>query len=249
VTALDIALIALAAFAVLVGVVLQKITGSGVGAVSAPPLILILGPVAGVQVLHVVAALCSLVLLVGSWRAVEWRRTAILTGIAVAATPLGVVLAFALPETVLQIAVGLVMLTALFTVEALSRTWLLQSRWGIVATGVLGGVANGTVGQAGPFMSAYAVASRWALPYFVASMQVCWFVVNAVAAAIKGIPPVPPVLALALLGSLALGFVVSIPIARAMPRSVALRCLIVVAVLGSIVVLAKGLGGLIWPVP
>lgn len=248
-TALDVVLIGLSAVAVLVGVVLQRITGSGVGAVSAPPLILILGPFAGVQVLHAVAALCSLVLLVSCWRDVDWRRTAILTATAVVATPLGVVLALALPEAALQIAVGLVMLAAVFTVEALARTWLLRSRLGIVGVGVLGGIANGTVGQAGPLVSAYALASRWELPRFVASMQVCWFVVNAAAAAFKGLPPTPPLFALILLGSLAVGFVVSTPIARAMPRSVALRCLRIVAVVGSVAVLAKGVGGLIWPTP
>lgn len=242
-------LLGIAALAVLVGVVLQRITGSGVGAVSAPPLILILGPVAGVQVLHVVAALCSLVLLVSCWRDVDWRRTAVLTGTALAATPFGVVLAFALPEAVLQIAMGLVMLAALFTIEALARTWLMRNRLGIVATGVLGGVANGTVGLAGPLMSAYAVASRWQLPGFVASMQMCWLVVNVAAAAMKGLPSVPPLLAVVLLGSLAVGSVVSFPIARAVPRSVAVRCLVVAAVAGSVAVLAKGVGGLFWPVP
>jgi len=247
VTATDFLLVGLTALAVLVGVVLQRITGSGIGAVTGPPLILVLGPIAGVQVLHVVAALCSLMLLVSCWRDVDWRRTAILTGTALLATPLGVMLAFALPEAVLQIAMGALMLAALFTVEALARTWLMRSRVGIVATGVLGGIANGTVGVAGPLMSAYAVASRWPLPHFVASMQVCWLVVNAAAAAMKGVPLVSPHLAVALVVSLAVGFIASIPIARAMPRSVAVRVLIVFAVAGSVVVLAKGIAGLFVP--
>lgn len=241
-------LLGLLAIAVLVGVVLQRITGSGIGAVVAPPLILVLGPVAGVQVLHVVAALCSLVLLASCWRDVDWGRTAVVTGTALAATPVGAVLAFALPEAVLQVAMGLLMLAALFTVEALARTRLMRSRMGVVTTGVLGGVSNGAVGQAGPLMSAYALASRWPLARFVASMQVCWFLVNLAAAALKGLPPgVQPTLLAVLLGSLVVGVVVSLPIARALPRSVAVACLVVVAAIGAVAVLAKGVVGLVQP--
>lgn len=244
-TTADLLLVALSALAVLVGTVLQRVTGSGVGAVGGPPLILLLGPVAGVQVLHVVAAVCSVMLLVNLWRDVDWTRATVLTLTAIIATPIGVLLAFTLPEPVLQIAVGLVMLAALFTVEPLARTRLMRSRLGIVATGVLGGVANGTVGQAGPLMAAYAVASRWALPGFVASMQVCWLVVNVVAAVMKGVPPVAPEVGAVLLGALAAGWAVSIPVARALPRRTATRILVVVAVAGSAVLLAKGLWALV----
>lgn len=242
-------MVGLAALAVLVGVVLQRITGSGIGIVSGPPLVLLLGPVAGVQVLHVVAAACSLLLLAGGWREVDWRRTAVLTGIALAATPLGVGLAFALPEVALQIAMGLVMLAALFTVDLLARTRLVRGRWGSVLTGALGGVANGTVGQAGPIMSAYAAASNWRQSRFVASMQVCWFVVNVAAAALKGLPPVAPTLAGALLGALAVGFALSVLIERLVPHTLARRAMIVVAVVGSVAVLAQGVGGLVWSAP
>lgn len=242
----DVVLLGVATLAVMVGVVLQRITGSGVGALSAPPLILLLGPVAGVQVVHIVAALCSFVLLLTSWRLVHWRRALALTLTAVAATPLGVVLAFSLPEPALLIALGLVMLAAVFGVEAIARSGLMRSRrLGIIATGTFAGIANGAVGQAGPIMSAYAVAAKWALPNFVASMQVCWFVVNVVAIVVKGIPPVPPLLAPALLGAFVIGYLIGFPIGRAVTREAAIRWLLVAAVAGSLVVFAKGIVGLL----
>ncbi|MBX3195397.1 MAG: TSUP family transporter [Microbacteriaceae bacterium] len=242
----EIALVALAAAAVFVGAVLQRITGIGFGGASAPALILLLGPMGGVLALHALAALCSLVVLISCWRYVEWPRTIALTGIALAVTPLGVVLSFQLPGAVLQIATGAVMLAALFTVDVLARSWLMRGRLGVIAAGVLSGIANGTVAQAGPLVGAYAVASRWSMTSYVASTQVCWLLVNVAAVVMKGLPPVTPVVAGVLLGSVAVGLVVSVPIARRLSREAAVRCLMVVAAAGSVVLLGKGVAGLVW---
>jgi hypothetical protein len=244
---LEAILVAAGVLGIAAGVVLQRITGIGFGSASAAPLILLLGPVVGVQVVHVLAALCSALLLVTCWRDIDWRRTPALTALALAGTPVGAALALTLPAAALQIVAGLVMLAAIFTVEALARTRLMASRWGLVATGVLGGVANGAVGQAGPLVGAYALASRWPLARYLASMQVCWLLANTGAVAVKGLPPITTPLAILLLAALAVGAVVSGPIARLVSREAAVRCLVVVALVGSLLILGKGVGALLWP--
>jgi len=235
------------AVAVMAGVTVQRITGAGFAAVSAPALILLWGPVVGVQVVNALSALCSLLLLTVLWRRIDWRRTAILTLTALAATPAGVFLAFNLPAAVLQIVIGLVMITALFAVRAIARLRFIRSTGGAAVAGMLGGVANATVGQAGPVMGAYAVSSRWEITSYVASMQMCWFLVNAGTLLLKGVAPIPPVSAVVLCLALVVGYLVSILVAKLVTRTWAERCLLAVALVGSLLILGKGLLSLLDP--
>jgi len=238
-------LLGVGALAVAAGAVLQRITGIGFASVSAPALILLLGPVVGVEVVNALAALCSLVLLVSLWRHVDLRRTAMLTLAAAATTPLGVLLAVGLPPALLQVLMGVVMLAALFSVDLLARSRLVGGPLGGVVTGAVGGVANAAVGQAGPFMGAYAIASRWEVTGYVASMQLCWCLVNAVAVVLKGVPSIPPGTALVLGGALAAGCVASLVVVRFVTAAAARRCLFLVALAGGLVVLGKGVAGLL----
>lgn len=235
------ALICVAAVAVMVGVVLQRITGIGFGIVSVPPLVLLLGPVTGVQVIHPLAAACSLVLLGSLWRQVHWRRAAVLTAVALAATPFGVVLAFSLPAALLQVMIAMVMLAAMFTANLIARARFVRGPLGVIVTGAVGGLANGTVGQAGPFIGAYAIATHWELTRYVASMQACWIVVNVAAMLLKGVPSLSPLMLAALGASLVVGYLISAPISKLVTPATAQRCIVIVALVGSLVILGRGL--------
>lgn len=239
-------ILAIVAITITTGVVLQRITGAGFASAAAPALVLSFGPVIGIQVTNALAALCSLILLVPIWRHVQLRRTAVILVAALATTPLGVLLTLALPETALQLLLGLVMLAALLTAGRLGRCRFVGSTAGAALTGALGGVANASVGQAGPLMGAYALASRWELPRYVASMQLCWFFVNAAAAALKGVPPISWVDAAVMCAAVAAGGIAGTFVARVLPPRAAERCLFAVALVGSVIVLGKGLAGLIW---
>jgi uncharacterized membrane protein YfcA len=223
----------------MVGGILQRITGIGFASASAPAMILLLGPVVGVQMLNGLAAACALVLLIALRKLIDLRRATLLTLTALATTPIGALLAVTMPAVALQILTGVLMLAALFTVRILARWRFIGTPLGAAATGAIGGMANAAVGQAGPFVSAYALASRWEFTSYVASMQLCWFLVNTVAAVIKGIPPVQPLVAIVLSASLGAGLLIGLPIARVVPRSMAARTLLVVAIAGSILVIVK----------
>lgn len=224
----------------MVGAVIQRITGIGFASAAGATLVLLLGPVTGVQMLNALAAACSFLVLVSVWRHVEWRRTILLAASASAATPIGALLAVRLPEPVLQIGVGLVMLAALCMVTLIARWRVMRGPFGLLAAGALGGIANASVGQAGPMMGAYAAASRWDITGYVASMQACWFVVNVVAVAVKGLPSVRPIVAIVLAASLLAGYITSRLVAKVISPSAAARVLFAVALVGSVVVVSRG---------
>lgn len=234
-----------AALAVSAGVVLQRITGIGFASVAAPVLVLLWGPVTGVQAVNLLAALTSLLLLLRLWRRVDLPQTALLTAAAVVTTPLGVLLVLTLPAAALQVLLGATMLAALFAVRAASRWRLVRGRWGAPATGALAGVANATVGQAGPLTGAFALASRWELTSYVASMQLCWMLVNSAAVALKGMPPLDPRAMVVLVGSVVVGYLVSLVVTRFVSPTLAARALFGVVLVGALVVLGKGLLDLI----
>lgn len=234
-----------AASSVTAGVILQRITGLGFSSVSAPVLILVLGPVAGVQAVNALAALCALLLLAPIWRDVELRRTAVLAAAALAGTPIGVALAFRINPYLLQVIIGLTMLIALFTASALSRLRLVSGTPGALTAGVLGGISNALSGQAGPLMGAYAMASRWDMPRYVASMQLCWFLVNTGTVALKGLPPIGLTASLVLAAAVVVGGIAGPLIAKRVSARLAERWLLAVALVGSILVLGKGIAGLL----
>ena len=236
----------LVAAAVALGVVLQRITGVGFASVTAPALVLLWGPVLGVQTVNALAALCALILLIELRRHVDMRRTGTLIGFALATTPVGILLVLVLPTEVLQILLGAIMLTALFAVRAVARWRFIRGRLGAVTTGALAGIANATVGQAGPLMGAFALASRWELKSYVASMQLCWFIVNTAVVILKGAPQIAPSTAVVLCVAVAVGYLMSTHITRLMTRSTAEWCLFGVALAGSILILGRGILSITW---
>lgn len=241
----DLLLFGLAPASVIVGASFQRLTGMGFAAVSAPVLVSLWGPAVGVQVVNLTAAVCSLLLLAQLWRDVDLRRTLLIAVAATVTTPVGVLLVMTLPAAVLQFVLGAVMLTALFGVRALMRTRIVRGRPGILVSGALAGVSNATVGQAGPVMGALALASQWKLSSYVASMQLCWFIVNAVAVAIRGVPPIEPWALAALCASVVAGVVVGAIVSRAVPPRLAERILFVVALMGAALVFGTGVASLI----
>jgi uncharacterized membrane protein YfcA len=237
-------LLAISVIAVMAGAVFQRVTGIGFASAAGPALVLLLGPATGVQMLNVLAAGCSLLVLISMWRLVEWRRTILLAVSASATTPLGALLAAHLPGLVLEMAVGIVMLAALSAVAVIARLHWMRRPVGLLVAGALGGITNASVGQAGPMMAAYAAASRWEITRYVASMQACWLVANVVAIAVKGLPSVDPLVAVVLATSLVAGYVASRLVARGISERTAARLLYIMALVGSVVVLANGIAEL-----
>ncbi|MFC6257237.1 sulfite exporter TauE/SafE family protein, partial [Kocuria oceani] len=81
-------LVVVAALAILVGSVLQRVSGTGVGLVVAPTLALLLGPATGVLVTNATTTVSGFLIMLSVWQHVDWRRFALIApAAAVGAVP------------------------------------------------------------------------------------------------------------------------------------------------------------------
>ena len=135
----------LLALAVLVGAAMQRLTGMGFALVSAPFVVLIMGPVTGIVLVNVCGALSSLLILFRVLGHIDWKKY-IITFI----------------------------MTATVSLTVSLRMKPLKPESGVkpmLVAGATSGIMNTTAGVGGPAMSVYAVASKWGQQSFAATMQ------------------------------------------------------------------------------
>lgn len=173
-------LITLLLTAIFVGASLQRLTGMGFALVSAPFMVLLLGPVSGVVTANICSAAASAMILGRVFADIDWRKfgglaTAALVGIIPGALLLKVV-----PAAWLDMGIGALIIASL-SVSLLARP---RPRGRGAGTTLVAGAASGAMnvlaGVGGPAMSVYAVATRWGQRGFAATMQP-YFMVTALA--------------------------------------------------------------------
>lgn len=245
-------LVVVAALAVLVGSVLQRVSGTGVGLVVAPTLALLLGPATGVLVTNATTTVSGFLILLSVRRHVDWRRYALIApAAAVGAVPAALVVR-ELPAAWLQVVIGAVVLLALATMLGLPRLPEWRGPLPAVLAGVLGGFFNTTAGVAAPVMVIHARLARWEQRSFAATLQPVFMTMGALSVLTKttlgavgtgGLPPwwtAPGVVLTVVLG-VRIGTVV----ARRVPVRAARTLALVLAGLGGAVALVRGVLGLL----
>lgn len=235
--------------AVLVGAALQRASGTGVGLVVAPVLALMVGPGEGVLLTNSATVLSGLLLTLTAFRNVDWRTFRSLAIWAIPGAVFGAYLVSVLPAHLLQILIGLVVLTALLITVALPRLPHVTSPWARRTAGTIGGCFNTTAGIAAPAMVIYANLSRWDQVRFAATMQPTFLFMGLASVLLKVLAfPVPgmtlppwwfyPVLALTILAGAGIGHLISKRISRQAARNVAMT----LAFIGGVMVLLRGFG-------
>ncbi|MUN64319.1 TSUP family transporter [Kocuria sediminis] len=245
-------LVVVAALAILVGSVLQRVSGTGVGLVVAPTLALLLGPATGVLVTNATTTVSGFLIMLSVWQHVDWRRFALIApAAAVGAVPAALVVR-ELPAAWLQVVVGGVVLLALTTMFGLPRLPDWPGRLPTVLAGTIGGFFNTTAGVAGPVMVIHSRLARWEQRSFAATLQPVFMTMGGLsvltktllgAAGTGGMPPwwVAPGVVLTVVLGVRIGAVV----ARRVPLSAARTTALVLAGLGGAVTLVRGLIGVL----
>jgi uncharacterized membrane protein YfcA len=231
----------LLAGAVLTGAATQRITGLGFALVSAPFLVLLLGPFTGVLLANALSLASNLVVLAQTWRAVETRRALLLAVPALVAVVPGAWVARTLPAPLLAITAGGLVLVALVAVLASERARVLRGTPGAVTAGVMSGFMNVTAGVGGPAISLYALSTRWAHRSFVATVQLYFVLLNAASIAAKGWPSLSPATWVVAGGALALGAAAGHRLARLVSPDRARTLVACLAILGSAATVGKAL--------
>lgn len=237
---------------VLLGAVLQRVTGLGFALVAAPALVLLFGPDDGVLFVNLcgIVAAGSGVALDG--RRVEWGRAGVLVPAAAIGVIVGVAIALPLDSAVLEIVVGSILLLGLLTLLLLRTRPPSPDRPGVaVGAGLGAGMASALAGLPGPALAIYAGLTGWRGPAMSATLQVV-FLTTATAAVVAklltgsgNLPNLPPAYWLAAAGALVVGIIVGHLVAPRVSRTWAWRLVVAIAFVGSVAAIAQGVLGLL----
>ena len=163
-------LLAVAASAVILGTVLQRVSGMGVGLVVSPTLALLLGPVAGVLLTNITTVVSAALIGITLRHDIDWQRYRRLAPLIVVGSIPGALLVGAADRNWLEVIIGVALLGTLLT-TALVRIPPLSGRLPAAAAGTAGGFLNTAVGVAAPAMLVYAQATGWQQRSFAATLQ------------------------------------------------------------------------------
>ena len=220
----------LSGLAVGAGAAVQRVTGLGFSLVCAPALVAAEGALPGVRIVNALALLGNVALLVRLREDVRWRDgVRVLVPAAILALPAGL-LARRLDPSLLTVLAGA---TALLAVAAVASGQ--RFRLAAAPAGALAGIANVVAGVGGPAVAAYALGAGWPPRQARASLQAIF--------AALGLPSVSGARAGALVAALAVGLLLGDVLGRFASEEAVRRGMIVVAVIGSLAAIARGLAG------
>ncbi len=238
------ALVLLLGAVVLVGASVQRMAGIGFALVSAPALVLLLGPAGGVVLSNCAAGAISAIGLAGSWRQVRPAAMLPLVAAAACSVPAGAWAAARLPTAVLLSSMGALVSVAVLLVMRGTRVTSLRGLKGALAAGAASGFMNASAGVGGPAISLYAVNAGWTVREFVPNAQFYGLLVNAFSVLAKGLPRLTTPAWLVVAVAIAAGAVLGEALARRVPEPRARRIVLLLALGGGLVTLGKGLWGL-----
>jgi uncharacterized membrane protein YfcA len=228
-----------------VGAGVQRVSGIGFALISAPLLVLLLGPYDGIVVANLLAVIVATTTLASTWREVDRTRAWVLVPTGLLGVIPGVIVARTLPTDLLQVVIGALILAGMVLVLFRSRAHAAATTPTNIGTGLVSGFMTATAGVGGPALTVYAVATGWSQRAFAATAQVCFIGQSTLAIALKGLPDLslPTIAALVLVVAAGLGC--GHLLAGRVPEAIARRFVIGLALLGATAAMAKGIVGLV----
>ena len=227
---------------VMVGACVQWLTGMGFALVSVPALVLLLGPSQGVALANCAAGAISAVGLVGGWQRVRLTAMVPLVVASACTVPAGKWVAAQLPRPVLLVGMGLLVTLAVLLVMRGLRVSALTGTRGALAAGAAGGFMNSSSGLGGPPLSLYAMNADWTVHEFVPNAQFYGIVVNAFSIAANGVPRLGSTGWVTAVVAMAAGAAIGKALAERVPERRARQLVLLLALVGGLSTLAKGLG-------
>jgi uncharacterized membrane protein YfcA len=224
---------ALAALAVAAGAAAQAIVGIGFSLVCAPFLVALEGSREGVRTAILLSAVLNFAMLLRHRREARPRDALWLLGPALAATPVFAAAVKRMPARSLEIAAGVVTLTAVALLSLGLRLRAARGRAGAVGAGVASAATNVVAGIGGPPVAMWAVNADWTPRRTRATLQLYFLCLNLVALAGLGLPSPAPVL----FAAMALGWLVGAVLDRHVSDRVAMRAMLALAAAGAITAL------------
>lgn len=237
---------------VLLGAGVQRVSGMGLGLVAAPILAVLLGPVEGILVSNVLAVINASMTTVVRHRDVDWRQFALISpALVVGAVPAAWLLTVA-ATPVLLVSVGVLMLVALgLSTLGQSRIPPVRTRATPLIAGVAAGFMNTLAAIAAPALTVYAQATRWEQRSFSATLQPIFLVAGIISVAVKVLGGAADLDNTAVwvwpagIGGMICGILLGSLLSTHIPTTTARRIALFIATAGAVVVLARGISGVI----
>lgn len=237
---------------IFIGALLQRVSGMGLGLVGGPILMILMGPVEGILVLNVLAAVNAAMSTLTVRKNVNWRNFAIIAlALVFGAVPAALLIREVSPDWLL-VAAGTLLLIALSVVTAGKRfVPRIEGTGPMAASGVVAGFMNTLAGIAGPAITVYATAARWEQRMYAATLQPIFMVSGAISFIIKeftgaaNLDAVNPWLWVIGLVAMILGLTIGVKVAPKIPRNKAYNLALALAVLGGVTAVGRGLIGLL----
>lgn len=188
---------ALVVISVLLGATLQRISGIGFAIVSAPFMVIALGPIPGIIVVQCCGVIAAIMVMIRVWDDIEWKRYLQLLPPTFLGVACGSILAPNLPQGVAQVCVGVILVASLLTLAVQRRRSKSQSsgqqsintqppatpKDSLIKTAIAGGAAGfitPLAGAGGVAMSVYQRAIAWDQRRFLATVQPFFVTLSAV---------------------------------------------------------------------
>lgn len=233
-----------AAVILAVGALIQRVTGMGLALVASPFLVLVLGPTTGVQLLQIVGLVVCSISALQLWKDINFRKVGLLFLAALLGLIPGIAVTRVLPEAWLTILIGCITIVALASIAFLHRSRVLEGARGAFAAGAISGFMNVTAGVGGPPLVVYAGATEWKYTEYVASVQLYFAGLNIASLMGRGFPHLSGLMWVLSAVASALGLLVGSKISKSINDRVARRSVIVVAFVGSIAAIVRGISAL-----
>ncbi|KAE8765623.1 sulfite exporter TauE/SafE family protein [Georgenia thermotolerans] len=235
---------------VLLGGLAQRATGMGLVLVSAPFIVVALGPAAGVLIGNLLGVLANVLVLARTHRAVEWRALWAMLPPGIVGVGAGTLLAEQLPTAWAQIIIGALVLVALLVSALVARARHLERGPVLTAgAGAASGAMAALAGIGGPAMAVLRTLTRWDHASFAATLQPFFIGTSSVAvfARVTVDPGAWPDLGwgwLAIALAMVLGVAFGDVVARRLPARVIGAGITAVAALGAVWSVLDGLTAL-----
>ena len=154
---------------VVVGSTLQRVSGMGLGLIGGPILMLIMGPVEGINVLACVNAMLTTYSVREN---VSWKKFGLIAPVMVIGSLAAALLIRRMDTAGLMIVVGAALLAAL-AVVTFGKKFVppMAGKGPAISAGILGGFTNTLAGVAGPVITVYAQAAKWPQHVYAATLQ------------------------------------------------------------------------------
>ena len=234
---------------VFLGSFLQRTSGMGLGLVASAVLSIVLGPVNGIVVVNLLAAVNAAFITLSVWSRIDWRKCAQIISVVIFGAIPGALLVQYFSTAMLQIIIGTGLLVALAL--AIFGARLLPPVSGTLAavgSGIVGGFMNTIAGVTGPVITVYAQLSRWEHTQFAATLQPIFVVTGTLSLVTKitvlGTEPVlqtHPIVWVSGLAAMGVGIWVGTKTEQRISRNKARAVALTVAVLGAASALVRGI--------